>query len=629
MPSTWALVAMSVGALAAAPLLAQALQRRPALAAGLDSFVLVSVGAVVVLHVVPHSAEVIGAGALVAALAGLLLPIALHRIDVALSHAHQAAAQTARQVVVYALLVAGLAVHAVLDGAALAAHSDALALGVVAHRLPAGLALWVLLRPRVGTVRTALVLCVYALGTVVGASLGDAVLGSTGAVPMALLQALVAGSIVHVVAESPPLGSTRSLGGRLAGMAGAALAAVALSLVSHEENTAPGLFDATLTLALATAPWLLSSFVLVGVLSAFYPDGAPRLRARGVRVLDAGAGMAAGLPHPLCACAVGPLYQALLARGASPASARAFLVAAPALGVPAALLSLRLLAWPLVLARVLAASALAVAAGLTSSSAPRPAGNSAEVDQERAPLGARLRHGLRHGVVDAVDHVLPWLVVGLLAAGALSTSWSPSTLATLPKLWHPLVAALVAFPLYLCPAGLTPVAAVLVVLGLSPGGALALLLAGPATSVPSLAMVAAQAGRKAALTLGLTVLLGAAAMGAALDGIMGALDVVTVAAPLDATAVGPVEVGALFLVAALAVASLWRQGVRGAVVQVMSPQHRHAGDHEHGPGCAHDHGPPLAPPVPRGGVEASVAPGAVRVRLSFDPRHPPASKDRP
>ncbi|MCC7070860.1 MAG: permease [Deltaproteobacteria bacterium] len=627
MPSTWALVALSLGALALAPLLAHALQKRPALAAGLDSFVLVSVGAVVVLHVVPHSAEVIGAGALVAALAGLLLPIALHRVDEALSDERQRAARTARQVVVYTLFTAGLAVHALLDGAALAAHSEALALGVVAHRLPAGLALWVLVRPRVGTTRTVLVLAIYALGTVAGAAVGGALLRSAGAVPMALVQALVAGSIVHVVAESPPLGSTRSLGGRAAGMAGAALAAVALSLVSHEEQTAPGLFDATLTYALATAPWLLTSFVLVGVLSAFYPDGAPRLRARGLRVVDAAAGCAAGLAHPLCACAVGPLFQALVARGASPAAARAFLVAAPALGVPAALLSLRLLAWPLVLARVVAAAVLAVSAGLTSSSEGRSSDRARARDGDAAPLSARLRHGLRHGVVDAVDHVLPWLFVGLMAAGALSTSLSPSSLTSLPPLWHPALAALLAFPLYLCPAGLTPVAAALLALGLSPGGALALVLAGPATSLPSLVMVSAHAGRRAALTLGLTVLFGAAALGMALDALAGAFDLVTVVAPLDPSAAGPLELVALFVLAALGVASLWRQGVRGAVVQVMSPQHRHAGDHEHGPGCAHEHGPPLAPPVP-GAAVGSVAPGPLRVRLSFDPRSPPAQKDR-
>lgn len=636
MASPWALVALSLIALAMAPLLAQALQRRPALAAGLDSFVIVSVSVVVVLHVVPHSAEVLGGSAVLAAGIGLLLPIGLHRLDVAIGGESHRGMRAARHVVVYAALSVGLFVHALFDGAALNVQSGSLALGVLAHRLPAGMALWVMMRPRVGKTHTLLLLGLYGGGTVAGALLGGALESSAGARPLALLQAFVAGSILHVVAESPPLGSARGFGGRLAGMIGAALAALALSLVSHEEGLAPGVLDGALSFALASAPALLIAFLAVGVLSAFYPEGAPQLRARGRRLPDAALGTAAGLVHPLCACKVGPLYESLLARGASMPAAGAFLIAAPTLGVPAALLSLRFLALPFVLARVLGAALLSLVAGASSTSAlgsagaPSP-GVDASLAPSREPLAARLRHGLRHAIIDGVDHVGPWLFVGFLVAGALSASLPPQWLGAVPTPWHPVLAALVAFPLYLCAAGLTPVAAALLALGLSSGGALALLLVGPATSLASLARVRERAGARPATRLGAAVLAGAMVMGLTLDGALGALGLAVGPSLPDATGLGALEGLALLGLVSLGVASLWRQGVRGALVQVMSPQHQHAADHhhDHGPGCAHDHGPPLAPPVPLGFVEGAVAKGPVRVRLSFDPRNPAAPKDPP
>ena len=39
-----------------------------------------------------------------------------------------------------------------------------------------------------------------------------------------------------------------------------------------------------------------------------------------------------------------------------------------------------------------------------------------EDQTERGPLGARLRNGLRFGLVELVDHTLPWVLLGLIVA---------------------------------------------------------------------------------------------------------------------------------------------------------------------------------------------------------------------
>jgi len=58
---------------------------------------------------------------------------------------------------------------------------------------------------------------------------------------------------------------------------------------------------------------------------------------------------------------------------------------------------------------------------------------------------------------------------------------------------------LAGIPLYICASASTPVAAALVLKGLSPGAALVFLLAGPATNAATLSLAAQALGKRAAL----------------------------------------------------------------------------------------------------------------------------------
>jgi uncharacterized membrane protein YraQ (UPF0718 family) len=371
-------------------------------------------------------------------------------------------------------------------------------------------------------------------------------------------------------------------------------------------------------IALLCAPAALLSFVVVGVLYALVPDAVRLPRsARSAGLLDAVRGAAAGLPHPLCSCAVAPLYDDLVDHDAPPAAARAFLVAAPALGVPAVFLSARLLGLPFTALRVLGAALLAIAAGwsalLTRANAASPAPGSAPVGEPpgktpAAAFRARLVHGLRHGVVDAVDHVGPWLLVGVAVAAAVQVYVEPAALAAVSSSTQVGVAALASLPLYLCAAGITPVAFALLGKGASTGAMLAFLLVGPTTSLPTFALVKRHHGAAAALGLAVVVALAATLLGVGVDALVttaGIVEVADVEGPVTL-----VQMTSLALLSALIAASFVRQGVRGFLVQVMNPQHSHAGDDVHGPHCDHDHGPAIAPPP------------VVRVAMPFDPRGP-------
>jgi hypothetical protein len=134
------------------------------------------------------------------ALAGLFGPTVieyvLHRIDY---HGIEAKAH----MVTLVLGVTGLAIHGLLDGAALSSSSDdsitLLPAAVALHRIPVGLTMWWLLQPAFGT-RTAWgAIGTVAATTCAGYALGPAVLAEFSSNVGLGFQALVSGSLLHVV----------------------------------------------------------------------------------------------------------------------------------------------------------------------------------------------------------------------------------------------------------------------------------------------------------------------------------------------------------------------------------------------------------------------------------------------
>jgi hypothetical protein len=72
-------------------------------------------------------------------------------------------------------------------------------------------------------------------------------------------------------------------------------------------------------------------------------------------------------------------------------------------------------------------------------------------------------------------------------------------------------------PAYVCATAATPIAAVLVAKGVSPGAALAFLLAGPATNAASLAVLTKYLGRRSVLIYLAAIIVCAVAAGVALN----------------------------------------------------------------------------------------------------------------
>jgi zinc transporter ZupT len=219
-----ALLALSLVALAAGPLVAALLGKTRWSAGLLDGLVLVAVCGLVLLHIVPHAVAVAGWPAVALAAAGFAMPFLAER--------WRRGTQTGGFALV-PIVVASFGIHAFIDGAALVERSEAadhrfVALAVLLHRLPDGLAIWSVVSAARGTTVAAWVLGVLAGFTAMGFAVGGQLLDGASAPGIALLQAFVAGSVLHIVMHGPP---GHEAGGAVRAVASTAGALLGLGLL--------------------------------------------------------------------------------------------------------------------------------------------------------------------------------------------------------------------------------------------------------------------------------------------------------------------------------------------------------------------------------------------------------------
>ena len=116
--------------------------------------------------------------------------------------------------------------------------------------------------------------------------------------------------------------------------------------------------------------------------------------------------------------------------------------------------------------------------------------------------------GLKYAFSDLLDDISSWMFAGLLLAGVLVTFVPPETLVGFSGgLLALILMAVIGIPLYICATAATPVAAGLLLAGISPGMALVFLLAGPVTSLATLAILRREFGNQALAVYLVSILL--------------------------------------------------------------------------------------------------------------------------
>jgi uncharacterized membrane protein YraQ (UPF0718 family) len=202
-----------------------------------------------------------------------------------------------------------------------------------------------------------------------------------------LFQALLAGSLLHVVLRHPPTATgeeparTWHAASVLGGLAAAALVFGLGELHVHAEQSGGGVGAGFLELALESAPAVLFAYLAVGIMHAL-PMDLFRILRRGSPWGQALRGTLVGLPISVCSCGVIPLYRSLVVSGVPTTAAMAFLVATPELEITAVILSLSLLGTGITVARLAAAFVLALLVGRVVGALAR------SVPQSAVPLPA-------------------------------------------------------------------------------------------------------------------------------------------------------------------------------------------------------------------------------------------------
>ena len=124
-----------------------------------------------------------------------------------------------------------------------------------------------------------------------------------------------------------------------------------------------------------------------------------------------------------------------------------------------------------------------------------------EVHRGHHSLGEKILAGVRFGYKEVWGDIAGWFFIGVFLAALIGTLVPEDLMATLlgGGLSSMLVMLIIGVPIYICATTSTPVAAALIMKGVSPGAALVFLLVGPATNVTSISVLMGILGKKSTL----------------------------------------------------------------------------------------------------------------------------------
>ncbi|MEE9327139.1 MAG: SO_0444 family Cu/Zn efflux transporter [Cocleimonas sp.] len=291
--------------------------------------------------------------------------------------------------------------------------------------------------------------------------------------------------------------------------------------------------DNLLTIALEAAPWLVLGLAIGGLIKSFIPTTFLQKHLSGNGFLAIVKAALFGAPLPLCSCGVIPAALGLRRAGASKSATVSFLVSTPETGIDSVSISYALLGPFMAIVRPIAAIVSAIVAGLlvgrsesnltNMKSTDRGKGVASccstkveteavdsccatsdhqhethnEINTKQKSIVQKAWAGIVYSFTELLDNVLFWMVIGLIFAALVKTFVPVTFLAQwgsgLPAM---LIMLLIGIPMYVCATASTPIAAGLLLAGVSPGTAMVFLMAGPATNISTLGIIGKELGRR-------------------------------------------------------------------------------------------------------------------------------------
>jgi len=215
-----------------------------------------------------------------------------------------------------------------------------------------------------------------------------------------------------------------------------------------------------------------------------------------------------GIPLPLCSCGVIPVAVYLRKEGAGKGPTLSFLISTPTTGVDSILATYSLMGLLFAIIRPIAAFVAGVFAGIVTNLFDKEKESIINENSTCAicDLGTPHSHSLifkiktifKYAFYELVEDFGKWLIIGIVVGGLIAYLVPAKIVEQYlsnPLLAYPLMIA-IGLPMYVCATASIPIAAVLIMKGMSPGAGLIFLILGPATNVATLTFVAGKLGKK-------------------------------------------------------------------------------------------------------------------------------------
>ena len=309
------------------------------------------------------------------------------------------------------------------------------------------------------------------------------------------------------------------------------------------------LFD----LSNAMAPYILFGLIFAGVLHELVPETLVTKHLGKESISSVIKSTIFGIPLPVCSCGVIPLATSIKKSGASKGATLSFLISTPITGVDSILATYGMFGWAFTLYRVMTSMIMAMLAGILTnildkeeppqvqgmfSAAPMPKASFATTPNFLTPVEEEpksccsasscdsaaeknfsLKKVFKYAFGTLLGDIAKPLFWGLLI-GTLITVAIPQNLSDIliEYSWLSYVIAIaIAVPMYVCATASLPIAAGLMLSGVSAGAAFVFLSAGPATNTVTIGVVKKMLGTRSLYIYLGSIILGSIVFGLGLD----------------------------------------------------------------------------------------------------------------
>ncbi len=275
------------------------------------------------------------------------------------------------------------------------------------------------------------------------------------------------------------------------------------------------------------SPYLLFGFLVAGILSVLVSQKFVERHLGGGGVWPLLKASLFGIPLPLCSCGVIPVSMSLYKHGASKGSTISFLLSTPQTGVDSIFVTLSLLGPVFAIFRPVVALVTGFVGGSVvnifsevSKDENRPSAKCTDECCEHSDTKRKIIRGLKFGFITLPRDIGKAMFVGLVIAAIISAVVPDDFLAEEllgTGIFAMVVMMFLGIPIYVCATASVPVAAALILKGLTPGAALVFLITGPATNAAGFTTIWKVLGRRTAIVYILTVMVCALGAGLLLD----------------------------------------------------------------------------------------------------------------